>query len=117
MVAALVVLLIAIAVYEIMTNFMTDYLIFCVSTGRDSADANPTFYGYSPGRLRALYVLRRGPDPQDYRDIHNRLNAVSCADIFRSDVPPDAVGINQQHVEAGDGLTTVYYCFPLWAAI
>lgn len=35
---------------------------FCVSTGRDSADANPTFYGYFPADTRAYALPPRAGD-------------------------------------------------------
>lgn len=58
---------------------------FCVSTGRDSADANPTFYGYFPADTRA-YALRRGPGIwQDYRDIHKLFK--------RQEVAPTSSGL------------------------
>lgn len=58
---------------------------FCVSTGRDSADANPTFYGYFPADTRAN-ALRRGPGIwQDYRDIHKLFK--------RQEVAPTSSGL------------------------
>lgn len=73
----------------------------------------PLFTGISR-QIRARMHSRRGPEIwQDYRDIHKLFKRRgSCAYIFRSDVPPDAVGINQQHAGAGDGPTTIYYRFP-----
>lgn len=73
----------------------------------------PLFTGISR-QIRARMHSRRGPGIwQDYRDIHKLFKRRgSCAYIFRSDVPPDAVGINQQHAGAGDGPTTIYYRFP-----
>ena len=60
-------------------------VIFALATGRDSADANPTFTGISR-QIRARMHSRRGPGIwQDYRDIHKLFK--------RQEVAPTSSGL------------------------
>ncbi len=67
---------------------------FCVSTGRDLLMLTPLFTGISR-QIRARMPPAAGRRSGRIIAIStNCLNPGSCAYIFRSDVPPDAVGIN-----------------------